>query len=98
MTLASDFEGGECLDLVGGGRVELQQQLRDLRVVPLVAGDAVDDVEQRDAEPVAGVLVVLERVVQRRRRSPKPSITARARSSASRSASVSPCALIGSLK
>ena len=49
------------------GGAELQQQLRDLGVVPLLAGDAVDDVEQRDAEPVARRLVVLERVVERRR-------------------------------
>ena len=43
-----------------------RQQRGDLVVVPLLAGDAVDDVEQRDAEPVADGLVVPERVVQRR--------------------------------
>ena len=56
-------QGGECFDLVGHGGGDLQQQVGDFSVVPLMAGDAIDDVEERDAESVAGGLVVLERIV-----------------------------------
>ena len=46
-----------------GRRLRVEYARRS-RVVPLVAGDAVDNVEQQLAQPVACVLVALEGVVQ----------------------------------
>ena len=45
--------------------LESDQQLRDLGIVPLLAGDAVSDVEQVDADTVPRLLVGGERVERR---------------------------------
>src|ERR1700760_41518 len=57
-------ERGERSDLVAHGAAESDEELGDLGLVPLLAGDAVGDVEQRDAESVSRGLVLLELVAQ----------------------------------
>ena len=85
------------LDLVGHGRAQLQQERADGIDVPAVAGDGVGGVEQAGRQPVPRGLVARQ-LSASWSPSSSPATTARASSSASRRASVSPWALSGSFQ
>ena len=85
------------INFVAHGRADLAEQVAYSIEVPVVPGDCLGDVEHVAREPIPSALV--RRRGRMLRREPESlASTASASSSASRSASVIPCVVIGSLK